>query len=72
MLKQTKGELTYDIERLVNGGYLNIDKSISEMWTFSSDKKGTLVTAVSKESFPQGSGIKIFYDTSNDNYHVTE
>ena len=72
MLKQAKNELTYDIERLVNGGYLNIDKSISEMWTFSSDEKGTLVTAVSEESFPRGSGIKIFYDTSNDNYLVTK
>ena len=70
MYFQSKGEITFDIELLENSGQLGIDSSIKEMWTFTSDANGSLFTAVSTDAFPEGSGIKIFYNPQNRKYLI--
>ena len=72
MYFQSKGEITFDIELLENSGYLGIDSSIKEMWTFFSDANGSLFTAVSTDAFPEGSGIKILYNPENGEYLITK
>ena len=70
MYSQVKNVVTFDIILLEESGQLGIDKKIKDMWNFSSDAKGTLLSAISTDSFSGGSGVKIFYNPKSGKYLV--
>ena len=70
MYSQVRNVVTFDIILLEKSGQLNIDKKIKNMWNFSSDAKGTLLSAISTDSFSGGSGVRIFYYPKSGKYLV--
>ena len=64
MYNQTYNEITFDIKLLEESGHIAIDKEIKDMWKFSSDAKGTLLTAESTD----GLGTKIHYNLQTGSY----
>ena len=70
MYSQVKNVITFDVNLLEESGYLGIDKNIKGMWKFSSDAKGTLISAVSTDLFSGGDGVTIFYNSKNGEYLV--